>query len=124
MEDDRRRVEKQTSNIEPCGTRGNLPAMLRIALQAGRPIYPAQSGTSNAEWKTMGTGRRMTEIRNQKSGINNPITGALEHCELCPRRCGVNRAAGQSGYCRSGTFAQIFRYGAHYGEEPPIAGSR
>ncbi|MBI2438584.1 MAG: radical SAM protein [Lentisphaerae bacterium] len=66
----------------------------------------------------------MTEIRNQKSGINNPITGALEHCELCPRRCGVNRAAGQSGYCRSGTFAQIFRYGAHYGEEPPIAGSR
>lgn len=63
-------------------------------------------------------------IRNQKSEINNLITGALEHCELCPRRCGVNRAAGQAGYCRSGRTAQIFRYGCHYGEEPPISGTR
>jgi len=66
----------------------------------------------------------MTEIRNQQSEINNPITGALEHCELCPRRCGVNRVAGQAGYCRSGHTAQIFRYGCHHGEEPPISGTR
>ncbi|MFH1475983.1 MAG: radical SAM protein [Verrucomicrobiota bacterium] len=66
----------------------------------------------------------MTEIRNQKSEINNPITGALEHCELCPRRCGVNRAIGRLGYCRAGRMAQIFRYGPHSGEEPPISGRR
>ena len=64
------------------------------------------------------------EIENQKSKIENPLTGALEHCELCPRRCGVNRAAGQVGYCRSGRTAQIFRYGSHPGEEPPISGTR
>ena len=66
----------------------------------------------------------MTAIRNQKSEINNPITGALEHCELCPRRCGVNRAAGQAGYCRCEREAQVFRYGSHPGEEPPISGAR
>ncbi|MBI2442072.1 MAG: radical SAM protein [Lentisphaerae bacterium] len=49
---------------------------------------------------------------------------ALAHCELCPRRCGVNRAAGETGYCRSGPTAQIFRYGAHQGEEPPLTGAR
>lgn len=48
----------------------------------------------------------------------------MEHCELCPRRCGVNRAAGHLGYCQAGSRPQIFRYGAHLGEEPPISGTR
>ena len=39
----------------------------------------------------------MTEIENRKLEIENSITGALEHCELCPRRCGVNRAMGAPG---------------------------
>ena len=25
-----------------------------------------------------------------------------EHCTLCPRRCGANRAAGRTGYCGAG----------------------
>ncbi len=49
---------------------------------------------------------------------------ALARCELCPRRCGANRAAGAAGYCRAGREAQVFRYGPHAGEEPPISGSR
>lgn len=48
----------------------------------------------------------------------------LEACALCPRRCGINRAAGQTGYCRAGVKPRIFRYGPHHGEEPPIAGER
>ena len=45
----------------------------------------------------------------------------LEKCELCPRRCGANRDAGETGYCRAGAEPEIFRYGAHHGEEPPIS---
>ena len=45
-------------------------------------------------------------------------------CELCPRRCGVNRSAGEVGYCRAGSVPEIFRYGAHHGEEPPISLTR
>lgn len=48
----------------------------------------------------------------------------IQHCELCPRRCGVNRQAGELGYCRAGGRVQVFSYGAHPGEEPPLSGAR
>lgn len=50
--------------------------------------------------------------------------GGLEKCELCPRRCGVNRLSGDRGYCGAGATAEVFRYGPHNGEEPPLSGSR
>lgn len=48
----------------------------------------------------------------------------IERCELCPRRCGVDRAAGERGWCGAGDRVEIFRYGSHHGEEPPISGTR
>ncbi|MBQ2766784.1 MAG: radical SAM protein [Clostridia bacterium] len=45
-------------------------------------------------------------------------------CTLCPRACGVNRSAGERGFCRAGTTAHIARAGLHFGEEPPISGTR
>lgn len=48
----------------------------------------------------------------------------LKECRLCPRGCGVNRQAGALGYCRAGVKARLFRYGPHFGEEPPISGVR
>ena len=46
----------------------------------------------------------------------------LSCCELCPRRCGVDRLAGRRGYCGAGERLEIYRYGPHHGEEPPISG--
>ena len=43
-------------------------------------------------------------------------------CSLCPRECGVDRASGELGYCRAGVTPRIFRYGPHFGEEPPLTG--
>ena len=43
-------------------------------------------------------------------------------CELCPRRCRVDRAAGQVGYCGASEEARVFRWGPHFGEEPPLIG--
>lgn len=48
----------------------------------------------------------------------------LTACALCPRCCGVNRLAGQRGYCRAGDRVALYRYAPHHGEEPPIAGQR
>jgi putative pyruvate formate lyase activating enzyme len=45
-------------------------------------------------------------------------------CELCPRRCRVNRSAGRRGYCGAGDAVEVYRHGAHLGEEPPISGTR
>lgn len=44
-------------------------------------------------------------------------------CTLCPRHCGVDRAA-QTGYCRSGKQMRIARAALHLWEEPPISGTR
>ena len=44
------------------------------------------------------------------------------HCELCPRRCGVDRVAGQHGFCGEGAELRIASIGAHFGEEPPFVG--
>ena len=46
----------------------------------------------------------------------------LTHCRLCPRRCGVDRTAGETGICEIGRFAQVSGYFAHYGEERCLSG--
>jgi putative pyruvate formate lyase activating enzyme len=45
-------------------------------------------------------------------------------CRLCPRRCGVLRTAGERGLCEAGVAVKVFRYGPHFGEEPPLVGER
>jgi len=47
----------------------------------------------------------------------------LEKCECCPRRCGVNRLEGKTGFCKVGSGIQISHAGLHFGEEPPISGT-
>jgi putative pyruvate formate lyase activating enzyme len=48
----------------------------------------------------------------------------LEACDLCPRRCGVNRRLGAEGAgCRTGERAWVSSYGPHFGEEDPLVGS-
>ena len=47
----------------------------------------------------------------------------LENCHLCPRCCGVNRLAGETGECCTGRQALVSSFGPHYGEETPLVGS-
>lgn len=49
---------------------------------------------------------------------------SLEHCELCPRRCGANRAGGVRGVCGAAGALKIARAALHFWEEPPISGER
>lgn len=48
----------------------------------------------------------------------------LKACNLCPRRCLVDRAAGKYGVCGAGAQLRVYRYGPHFGEEPPISGDK
>ncbi len=49
----------------------------------------------------------------------------LEHCELCPRRCGVRRGPySGAGYCGMGADAVVARAALHFWEEPCISGTR
>jgi putative pyruvate formate lyase activating enzyme len=47
----------------------------------------------------------------------------LEACELCPRRCRVNRLAGETGVCGGGKDLMVSSAGPHFGEEAPLVGS-
>ena len=47
-------------------------------------------------------------------------------CDLCPRRCGAARfgAEARAGYCGALAAPRVFRWGPHFGEEPPVTGTR
>lgn len=45
------------------------------------------------------------------------------NCRLCPRECGVNRAAGETGFCGCPATALVAKTMRHMWEEPVLAGS-
>ena len=44
------------------------------------------------------------------------------NCELCPRRCGADRTAGEAGFCGCGDTALVAKAMLHKWEEPALAG--
>lgn len=48
----------------------------------------------------------------------------MSSCSLCPRRCGADRAAGQTGFCGAPETPVVARAAPHFGEEPCISGTR
>ncbi|MBN1643497.1 MAG: radical SAM protein [Dehalococcoidales bacterium] len=63
-----------------------------------------------------------------RSGELNRRAEALEarlaSCDICPRKCGVNRLNGATGFCHSGALPIVDTVCKHMGEEPPISGMR
>jgi putative pyruvate formate lyase activating enzyme len=47
----------------------------------------------------------------------------LAACDICPHNCGVNRLAGERGFCHSAYLPIVASYCAHRGEEPALSGS-
>ena len=45
----------------------------------------------------------------------------LENCQLCPRKCGVNRYK-RKGYCKAGSKIKLAYYSLHLWEEPLLSG--
>lgn len=52
------------------------------------------------------------------------IMNKYENCLLCPRKCGINRAAGQTGVCGVSSEIKVARAALHYWEEPCISGEK
>jgi len=46
----------------------------------------------------------------------------MQSCRLCPRQCGVNRLAGEKGFCRASSELVIASFHPHFGEERPLVG--
>lgn len=48
----------------------------------------------------------------------------LSHCDVCPRRCGVDRTRGERGYCGASAQVRIALVSLHQWEEPCLTGDR
>jgi putative pyruvate formate lyase activating enzyme len=46
----------------------------------------------------------------------------LKNCEICPRKCHVNRLKGEKGYCQLGYLPMVSAYHPHFGEESVLVG--
>lgn len=58
-----------------------------------------------------------------KKRVNRALK-RLSSCDICPHECNVDRLNDQKGFCKIGRHAIVASYGAHFGEEPPITGSK
>ncbi len=56
--------------------------------------------------------------------IADSFQNRMKKCILCPRACGANRTKDKTGFCRSGMLPIVSSFSAHFGEEPPLVGSR
>lgn len=73
-----------------------------------KELYPSYLNLSDSEWK-----ERIDRAHQM-----------LSECKVCPHQCGVNRLAGEKGYCKTGRYAIVADYFPHRGEEKPIRGKR
>ena len=48
----------------------------------------------------------------------------LKKCNLCPRKCFVNRLDDELGYCNASGYIKVAKVSLHYWEEPCISGDR
>ena len=46
----------------------------------------------------------------------------MKSCKLCPRKCGVNKLAGNKGFCQANSQLEISAYHPHFGEEESLVG--
>jgi len=67
-------------------------------------------------------------LRTHKTGLLEKTAAQaferLTSCDICPRKCGVNRLRNERGYCKTGLLPKVCSFMPHRGEEPPISGSR
>ncbi len=45
------------------------------------------------------------------------------NCNICPRKCSVDRTKGDKGFCGQGDSMVVSTAALHFGEEPPVTGS-
>jgi len=52
------------------------------------------------------------------------LNNLLNPCTICPFKCKINRFEESTGRCRTGYPLRIASYNLHFGEEPPITGTK
>lgn len=56
--------------------------------------------------------------------VTEQLFFSLKSCQICPRRCKVNRLENKIGFCKTAQLPKIYSFMAHHGEEPPVSGTK
>lgn len=56
--------------------------------------------------------------------LDDDLAVLYQHCELCPRACGVDRTSGRVGVCGATARLRLGRAALHWWEEPCLVGER
>ena len=97
------------------GLAGGVTALVASGHSLGRSVWPPDGDAFVPAYLQLEEEGRFAERIDEAYAL-------LEACELCPRRCGVNRLRGQTGVCRTADEAVVFSAQPHYGEELPLVG--
>ncbi len=108
---------------QPCAAEPGCAMRVRFVGWAGWAVdwrgerYVA---AGSGAWERFSTRNRV----GKRGRVCYGVRESLACCQLCPRACGVDRAAGERGVCGAQGELVVARAALHMWEEPPISGSR
>lgn len=89
---------------------------------------PADDGYLMAQTGGGHSGRIAEALTGEENAAHFSARGRyeqlLKHCTLCPRHCGVDRLAGQTGFCGAGEPVRVALVSLHPWEEPCLVGEK
>lgn len=62
----------------------------------------------------------LLDDKTKQTETERTTEAAYTACTLCPRRCGINRTEGKTGFCKETAELKIAVACLHFGEEPPV----
>ncbi len=93
------------------------------AESAGVENIAAPAYQTREKMTISGPGYRQLYASGELAARRDAALAQLKECGLCPRACGRNRAAGEVGFCGTGSLAKVASYSPHFGEESPLVGT-
>jgi putative pyruvate formate lyase activating enzyme len=85
------------------------------------PITPHAAQKRDVQWIPA---YEKLEIEGKLAQRIKQAHSLFENCQLCPRKCGVNRQKGEKGFCRAPVKPVVFSYQPHFGEEMCLVGGK
>ncbi|MCU0588596.1 MAG: radical SAM protein [Syntrophobacteraceae bacterium] len=88
---------------------------------------PERTGSAPVEPRPLADelpGYLLLHRRGELAERSRRLDALLGSCALCPRRCGVDRTAGEKGACGTTAGPVIAAASVHPWEEPPLSGER
>lgn len=90
-----------------------------LLLQACAPLLKEDEEAGEETWRPA---YAKLAARGELNDRVQKLYEIMESCELCPRRCRVNRLAGERGFCQAPGEAVVYSHQPHFGEELPLVG--